>query len=350
MADDDATISYDGAGEGPDSQPDPIDEGSEQRDGPYASEDDEGDELEDDDDGGEDHDPEAPEDGDVDDGRPRQPRRAPVAELEARLQEKESQAHSLTVALRQERERSRVLEDRFYRVIDRAMQHAAGAGEQPTEDGAEGAEPDPEKDAVGAIRSDIAGLRERLERDEQARAEYQVNRQTQGALDWVQRDAAAAVAEEPNYPQAAAFVEAQTRRNIQAHVLMGNPGIDPLDLEDAVEREFVNYIAGAQVRCLQTNQSYAKVILKVARDLGWSSGGRGQGGKREPGRTSRLDAERAARAGGQSLGRVPSALPREQPHAAEIMNMDDDEFDDLLDSGKIDFKQLAASLANGGRR
>lgn len=352
MADDDAAISYDGAGEGEDSQSDPIDEGSETRNGPYVSEDDDDEgsgeeELEDD--GG--------QDGDAD---PAPQTAAPVkkpaepTELEQRLQEKESQAHSLTVALRQERERSRILEQRFYQVIDRAMQHVAGRGESDGASSDEG-KPDPD-DPVSAIRSDLAGISKRLEQQDQVRAEEGVQRQVQEALDWVRKDAASVVSEEPSYPEAAAFVEQNTRRNIQAQIQLGNPGIDPLELEERTNQAFLSYITNAQVMCIRSGQSYARIVLNVARDLGWQGGGerRADNGNPRAARSSQLEAERAARAGEQSLGRIPSATPRQQPKPSDLLNMDDDEFDAHLDSIEKSnpnaFKQLAAQLASGTRR
>jgi hypothetical protein len=345
MADEDATISYDGAGEGPDSQPDPIDEGSETREGPYVTEDDEegADELADD--AGQGGDAASESDG-VNTGRAPKPQaetQPDPVELGRRLQEKESQAASLTRALQQERGRARVLEHRFYQVIEKAMQHTAGEapeGEKPE------AEFDPD-DAVGAINKKLDSITERLDRGEQDRAEKETEAATDGALGWVRQDAQRTLQAEPGYLEAAQVAEDSTRRAIYANLQLAHPEVEEFELQGAVDQLFANYIAKLQVHCMQNGISYSKAVLSAAKTLGWKPSGNGKAPAR---RSSALEAERTARAGGPSLGRIPSATPRHQPRPADVLNMEDDEFDAFLDSNKVDFKLLAAQLASGGQR
>lgn len=361
MADEDATISYAGAGEGPGSQPDPIEEGTEQRDGPYVSEDDEsGAELEDD--GGQGGDPadEGEDDAEGGDQPAREARAKPkaireleerISQAEARAAEKERQAHGLTIAVQRERQRARILEQRFYQVIDKAMQHTAGAAAAGEEAGEEPEAPgfDPD-DPVARLEHGIAEVKERLEEREEREQQEREEKEVADALTWVRNDVHAVLEREPAFPIAAQVVANHARNSIWGNLRLQHPEADENALAAEVERQFAKQTALIQVKCREAGKSYAEVVLEVARSLGWDGGGKAPAAApaaTPPRRRSPLDAERDARRGASSLGHVAGSPPRRQPTAVDAVNMDDDQFAELLESGKIDFKALAAEVAGG---
>lgn len=351
MADEDATISYDGAGEGPGSQPDPIDDGAETREGPYASEDDEtesGDELEDD--GGQGGDPDD-EEGDGEGEKPPPKPKAAGGDVEARLAEKERQAHGLTIALQRERQRARILEDRFYAVIERAMQAQAEAGGEGEQEAGETPEFDPE-DPVARLEHGIKQVAERLDEKEEREEAERHEKAIDETLAWVREDAAAVLDRNPEYVIAAEVVEDHARRSLWGNLKLMHPEVDDETIAAEVERQFARQTALIQVKCRQAGMSYAEVVMATAKHLGWEAGGAAPAKTpaRSGRRSSSLDAERAARSSAPSLSHVGGGPPRRQPGPTDALNMDDDEFDDLLDSGKLDFKALATQLASGGRR
>jgi hypothetical protein len=356
MVDEDAAMSYAGAGEGPGSQPDPIEEGTETRQGPFVSEEDgdEGERPEDDSGQGGDAPPEGEEGEGVETGRAAGQKPPTVAELAARVQEKERQAHGLTIALQRARQHARILEQRFYAVIDKAMQHTAGAGGAEGGEGAEGEgalEVDP-NDPVGRLEAGIAQVNERLDRQEQAQADAHDQEAVDDAIAWVRDDLQSTTAAVPDFPEAHGVVEEHARNSIWGQLRLQYPQADEYALQEAVERMYIQQAARIQVACREAGKSYGAVVLEVARRLGWQGGGKvASPARRAPaGRPSPLAAERAARGGGPSLSHVASTTPRRQPVALDVLNMDDNDFDKFLDSGEIDFKALAAELASGGRR
>lgn len=349
----DSSLSYHGAGQGPDSEPDLHEPGTEVRTGAYVSEDDD---AEIPDDGGQGGDPadESEEDEGAEPASGARQKAPTAAELEARVREKEQQAHGLTIALQREREAKRRAEDRFYQLVERAMAHSQGAAAAEGEEaGDEPEEPEIDPtDPVARLERKIDRVAQKLEEKEEAEAEAQDQQTVDDALAWVRADQVAVLEKEPAFPLAAEFVAQKVRAQIGAALRFYNPGADEEEIAAAVEERLVRDTSRIQVMCLQRGVSYAQAVLETARGMGWQPPGGGAAPGKPAGRRTSptVEAERAARSAGTSLGHVGSPPPRRQPNAHDALNMDDDDFAKLLESGQIDVKVLAEQLASGGRR
>lgn len=308
------------------------------------------------DDGGQGADPEpeseAEEGEEAGEGEPKADRPT-LEQLEARVREKEAQTYGLTQALHRERRMVRMAKDRFYSLVaklaengvDLAQRGADAAGEPATEE-----EIDP-NDPVAEIKHGLKKVNEKLSAQELREQERESEQLTTRALDWVGNDARAAMEQEPSYPDAANFVAQAARQAILGRLMLENPGADEFELHELAEHKFLHDTARLQVLHMQRGRSYAQAVLAAARQMGWRPGATSRDeGAQLPARAghsrrSPLDSDRSARAGMASLSQVPSAQGRKTPRETDLLKMDDDEFAELLESDKVNFKKLAAALA-----
>lgn len=269
-------------------------------------------------------------------------------QLAQRLAEKERQAQGITRALSEERRARRVAEDRLYQVIERAMLVQGGGG-QPDEQEADSA-PDPETDAAGAILHKIGSLEDRIaQQDEQRLAEQQERQVDQligNVTHFLQQDTAAFAQEYPDYPEAEQFVGERMLDGIAGRLRFENPGADPQRIAEVAQRIFADDLARIHLEHARGNQSFAGSVYQMAQRLGWQ--GSGQPARAAPRRAAppspELEAHRRRLAGGRSLSQVPGSQPRRPASKKEVVDMSDDDFSKLLESG-VDFKKLAESIA-----
>lgn len=275
-------------------------------------------------------------------GQQREPAEDPAAR-EQRLMEKERQAHGLTVAVRQLREENRLLHARMQMILERAMRPAEPEEEQEEE-------PDPEQDAVGAIRHDVRKVGEelagRLEAIEQREAEKVLDAQVEDTMGWVQNDAASFAQQYPDYPEAAAFVADRMRAGIEARLRFENPGADPDQVASATETIFARDLANLHLMYRRRGQSFAAAVYGAAPGAGWA---RGQGGGQSrraarQGEHPELEAARRRVAASRTLNGGGGAAPRRPLSKRDLVDMSDDKFAELLESGALDFKALAGSF------
>lgn len=280
--------------------------------------------------------------GEPEGGEPEpQPEPEERAAIAARLAEKERQAHGLTVALRQMREENRIMHQRLALVLERAMAQPQGEEEEGEE------EPDPEADAVGAIRHDVRRvgeeLRARLEAIEERENGKVIESQVEDTVAWVRNDAAAFAEQYPDYPEVAQFVAHRMQEGIRARLRFENPTADPERIEQAAHDIFARELANIHLRYRRLNQSFAAAVYQAAAGAGYRPNN-GGGQRRQGGGSSlaearrRVAASRTLNMGGGSGG------PRRPLSRRDVVSMSDDEFAALLESGAVDFKQIAAAI------
>lgn len=267
------------------------------------------------------------------------------AEIERRLVEKERQAQGLTNALREERRLRRIAEDRFYQVIDRAIAATASAGRgEATEDETQ-TEPDPETDAAGAILHKIGGLEQRLEAERNERLlqaqEAHVEATVADAEAFLVEDAERFSQTAPDYDQAEKFVAGRIFGAIEHQLKMQNPGADPASIDAAAREVYADQLAKIHIEHARTRTSFARSVYEMARAMGWN--GKAPAARPAP---DPLAKERQRLAAGRSLSQANGPAPRRASRPKDAVNMTDEEFDNLMSSGKVNFRALAEALAS----
>lgn len=290
------------------------------------SEDDEGDE---DDDGGE-----GEEEAEVED----------PAHVAARLQEKESQAAGLTVALRQERtarqaamQRARVLEDRLYHVLDVAIANS-NQGAAPEV----GAGEDPEADILAQIEERVSKVVkpvvERLDKSDQAAAEQRVESAVEQVNSWVEQDRANGKEYLPGFEQAETLVGRRIYQDIAGEIQARRPGIDPDSLQQLATQVFNQRVASMQIEHAQRGVSFAQSLYNWAMQMGFA-----------PDASPALERTRRGVSGSRGPSAAPAArrpMPRD---ARALLDLPDDEFADAIEQlGEKGFKSLLSSQEVSG--
>ena len=169
-----------------------------------------------------------------------------------------------------------------------------------------------------------------------------IESQVEDTVTWVRNDAAAFAEKYPDYPEVAQFVAHRMQEGIRARLRFENPTADPDRIEEAASDIFARELANIHLRYRRLGQSFAAAVYQAAAGAGYRPNGGGQ--RRQGGGSSLAEARRRVAASRTLNMGGGSAGPRRPLSRRDVLSMSDDDFAALLESGAVDFKQIAAAI------
>lgn len=245
---------------------------------------------------------------------------------------KEEQIEKLNAALREqrseERERERRTEARLQQLQDAVLKKSEPV-QQPPED----AMPDPDKDAMGALKYLLKKQQEIGEFTTQTRQDQERAVAVKGIMGEAGRleaeylkqqpDYDSATGASPTYNEASAFLLTMRRSELQA-----TGAYNPMQIQQIVTQEAI----GLAAQALQNGKNPGEVVMNVAKARGFAP---------KPKQAAETEEEKIARiAKGQEQGfSLGQAAGSKAPNnskldAKTIVNMPDDQFTALLEKAK----------------
>lgn len=268
----------------------------------------------------------------------------------SRLREKEAQVEGLNRALRAERQRQRRTEARMEQLLQTINARMAPPPAQEPEI------PNVEDDAIGHL---LGKVDERLKpltamvanQTEQLQ-EQELNSQVGQVAHFVTDDIAVFEQAYPDYREAEQFAAGTMLKSIATRLRYMHPQADPDDIVEASVENLHDVAAELHLRYFNSGKSLAQATYEIALANGWTPGAAAAaastaaaGGPKRGSESIERARRRVARPG---LGGVGSGQPQSKlPTKRELIDMEDDDFADFLESTGQDknFRGVARHFA-----